>query len=373
MKTRRTAALLLFFMLVLAPAMARAHALGISAGAYGARGSSVVGTLTFARAELASLLPALDANGDGHLSALEVSAARELLRERILARVIVTSGPSAEACAPVLLDAGLTEQDGLVVQGRWDCTDGQRTGDPPFVIDLALLDDLPAGHRHIVGSTVLAGDDRRLTLARELPPASSPVVATPATPATPAVWSLFTMGIEHILSGYDHLVFLLGLVVVLPRTQQTTVRSMRSILAIVTAFTAGHSISLAAAVLGSWTPSPRIVEPAIALSIVYVGVENFFVTTLRARWRITFPFGLVHGFGLAGALQAIALPRPAIPLALVSFNVGVEAGQLAVLALLLPVLVALRSRRWFSERGVPIVSGAIAIAGGVWLVVRLFG
>jgi hydrogenase/urease accessory protein HupE len=171
------------------------------------------------------------------------------------------------------------------------------------------------------------------------------------------------MGIEHILTGYDHLVFILGLVLARAR--------LRALLSVITAFTVAHSITLALAVLGVWAPSSRIVEPAIALSIAYVGVENFFVKDASKRWRITFPFGLIHGFGFAGALREIALPRSAVPAALVSFNLGVEAGQLAVLAVLLPLLFLLRGRTWFEPLGVRLVSGAVAVAGGIWFVARV--
>ncbi|HEX3343263.1 MAG TPA: HupE/UreJ family protein, partial [Polyangiaceae bacterium] len=177
------------------------------------------------------------------------------------------------------------------------------------------------------------------------------------------VFSFFTMGVEHILRGTDHLVFLLGLVVIGGKP--------RSVLVVVTAFTVAHSITLALAVLGVWAPSPRLVEPAIALSIAYVGVENFFVRDLSKRWRITFPFGMIHGFGFAGALREAALSRAEIPGALVLFNLGVEAGQLAVLALLLPALFFLRKATWFRTRGVEIISAAIVVAGLTWFVARL--
>jgi hydrogenase/urease accessory protein HupE len=173
------------------------------------------------------------------------------------------------------------------------------------------------------------------------------------------------MGIEHILTGYDHLVFLLGLVLARAR--------VRSLLTIVTAFTIAHSITLAIAVLGVWAPSSRIVEPAIALSIAYVGIENFFVKDAEKRWRITFPFGLIHGFGFAGALQEINLPQSSVPTALVSFNLGVEAGQLGVMAVLLPLILFLREKPWFETRAVKVVSGAVALAGGIWFVSRVIG
>jgi hypothetical protein len=91
------------------------------------------------------------------------------------------------------------------------------------------------------------------------------------------------------------------------------------------------------------------------------------------RWRITFPFGLVHGFGFAGALSTIALPRAELVGALFCFNVGVEAGQLAVLAVVLPLLHLARKQAWFAKRGVLVVSAAIAAAGLFWFVLRTFG
>jgi len=122
------------------------------------------------------------------------------------------------------------------------------------------------------------------------------------------------MGVQHIVTGYDHLAFLLGLLLLGGR--------VRTLVAILTAFTVAHSITLALAVLRVVSLSPGFVEPAIALSIAYVGVENLFVTDARKRWRITFPFGLLHGFGFAGALTALDLPRAQLPSALFGFNLG---------------------------------------------------
>jgi hypothetical protein len=145
----------------------------------------------------------------------------------------------------------------------------------------------------------------------------------------------------------------------------------RSLVGVVTAFTIAHSITLALAALSIVAPSPRVVEPAIALSIAYVGVENLFVKDASKRWRITFPFGLIHGFGFAGALREIALPRDQLPLALVSFNLGVEMGQLAVLSLALPLTLRARRAPWFGARGVKWLSLAIATGGAVLFIVRL--
>jgi hypothetical protein len=144
-------------------------------------------------------------------------------------------------------------------------------------------------------------------------------------------------------------------------------------LLVVTAFTLAHSITLGLAVLGVWAPSPRIVEPLIALSVAYVGVENQFVKDAEKRWRITFPFGLIHGFGFAGALGEIQLPKADIPKALLGFNLGVEVGQLGILAVVLPMIMHARKREWFEKRGVRHASWAIAALGLVWFVLRVVG
>ncbi|OGQ14028.1 MAG: hypothetical protein A2138_08965 [Deltaproteobacteria bacterium RBG_16_71_12] len=171
------------------------------------------------------------------------------------------------------------------------------------------------------------------------------------------------IGVEHILFGFDHLVFLFGLILVGGR--------LRSLVAVVTAFTLAHSVTLATAVLGGWQPPAGVIEPLIALSIAYVGVENFFVRDAAKRWRITAPFGLVHGFGFAGALADVGVPGDQVPLALFLFNLGVELGQLAALALVLPVLYALRRRGLFAERATRALSLAVVALGVFWLVERL--
>src|SRR5262249_14425463 len=137
---------------------------------------------------------------------------------------------------------------------------------------------------------------------------ASGTTPTAAAPASPRMSGLFWMGIEHILTGYDHLLFLFGLVLVGGR--------LRSLALAISAFTVALSLTLALAALGIWAPSPRFVEPAIALSIAYVGVENYFVRDASKRWRITMPFGLIHGFGFAGALREVGLSRAEVPGAL---------------------------------------------------------
>jgi hypothetical protein len=141
----------------------------------------------------------------------------------------------------------------------------------------------------------------------------------------------------------------------------------------ITAFTVAHSITLGLAALGAVSLPGRFVEPAIALSIAYVGIENLTARYLDNRWRVTFAFGLVHGFGFAGALAGVGLAPGEVPRALVMFNLGVELGQLALLALVLPIV--LRSRRfgWFQGRAVPALSWCVVVAGIAWFAGRVGG
>ena len=150
------------------------------------------------------------------------------------------------------------------------------------------------------------------------------------------------LGMEHIFTGYDHLAFLFGLLLV------AGARGLRGgtryILGVVTAFTVAHSVTLIAAGLG-WVRLPsRFVESAIALSIAYVAVENLAVREPRHRWLLTFFFGLVHGFGFASVLAEIGLPPSGVIPSLVSFNVGVELGQLTVVCAVAPILLWLVPR-----------------------------
>lgn len=176
------------------------------------------------------------------------------------------------------------------------------------------------------------------------------------------------LGVEHIWLGYDHLLFLFALLVVC--------RSFRSIVAIVSCFTLAHSITLALATFDVVNLPSRVVEAAIAASIVYVGIENLLRRgeEPRARWGVTFGFGLIHGFGFASVLQDLGVGGAAhgVAMPLFAFNLGVELGQIAVAALVLPAVWMLRKRESFVRRGVPALSALIAVAGLYWLVERAF-
>jgi len=170
-------------------------------------------------------------------------------------------------------------------------------------------------------------------------------VVKAASSTAEVAWSYGVLGVEHILGGVDHLLFVLALLLI--------VRGAQRIVATITAFTVAHSITLVAATLG-WVrvPGPPV-EAIIALSIVFVAAEVVHGLrgqpglTARAPWVVAFTFGLLHGFGFAGALAEVGLPHNAIPVALLTFNVGVEIGQLIFVA----AVLALRAvaSRWFQR------------------------
>jgi hydrogenase/urease accessory protein HupE len=173
---------------------------------------------------------------------------------------------------------------------------------------------------------------------------AAPQATVPATQSGSGVAATYLgLGVEHILLGYDHLLFVLGLLLIAANLTQ--------LLKAITAFTAAHSITLAAAVLGIVQVPPKPVEAAIALSIAFVALEIIHARAgriglaARAPWVVAFAFGLLHGFGFAGALSEIGMPERHIPVALLFFNLGVEAGQILFVAAVMVVAALLRVTR----------------------------
>jgi hydrogenase/urease accessory protein HupE len=173
-------------------------------------------------------------------------------------------------------------------------------------------------------------------------------------------------GIHHILIGPDHLLFLVGLLLLGGTVRQLAV--------IVTAFTVAHSITLSLAALAIVSPPARIIEPAIALSIVYVGADNLLIRGGRdVRAWIAFTFGFIHGFGFASVLREMELPARALGWSLFSFNIGVEIGQLCVVAVVATALAALRSRSEAAGRQLAFAGSVVVMAAGAfWFIQRVF-
>jgi len=190
---------------------------------------------------------------------------------------------------------------------------------------------------------------------------------TGSTQGTLAVIARFVpAGIQHILIGPDHILFLIGLLLL--------GGSVRRLLVVVTSFTVAHSITLSIAALNVLSPPSRIVEPLIALSIIYVGCDNLLIRGGRdVRAWIAFTFGLVHGFGFASVLREMDLPPRALGWSLFSFNVGVEIGQMIVVLVVASALAALRHRSEVAGRRLAVAGSiVVVIAGAFWFVQRVF-
>ena len=248
---------------------------------------------------------------------------------------------------------------------------GNRPG--KLVIGSKLFPYLPEKHIQFVsvhdldgsalGNKMLNVNDDRLQLSIPISSAGS----STSNPAVSTFPGFVRLGVEHIWTGYDHLLFLSALLLVCP--------NFKSAIQVVTCFTLAHSLTLAFATLNLVWVSSRVVEPAIAASIIYIGVENLLRPEgPKGRWLITFLFGLVHGLGFATVLRdmGVSSSSTGVALPLVGFNLGVEAGQLAVACLLLPLIWKLRNFEPFLKRGIPACSAIVAVAGCYWFAQRVF-
>ncbi len=367
-----------FLAVLVLPLALRAHDPGISTAQGDLTPGALVLTTGFAPADIQTLLPASFPRAEVWGQA-EFEAARPLL----LALApglwdVAWSGakvPPREVNVELLPGDNVSFRHILPVPGaRGDLT-----------LRAARVPDLPAGHRQFVvisdsaGSTVakklVSSRDYTLSVPAGAPgPVAmsggagtpAPVNSAPEADALPSALEFLRLGVEHIWTGFDHLLFLFALLVVCT--------SFRSIVAIITCFTLAHSLTLALATLDVVNVPGRLVEPLIAASIVLVGVENLVRrgTEPPGRLVLTFVFGLVHGFGFAGILRDLGLgtAQGGILLPLFSFNLGVELGQIAIAALVLPVVWRLRKNETFLARGVPALSAVVTLLGLYWLLAR---
>ncbi len=252
------------------------------------------------------------------------------------------------------------------IRGRFTCP--AAVTDPQAVrLEVKLFSDLIATYNHFIQVQV-GGQTRELVLNRDQ------YTDQPQASAVAGFWSVigrfFKLGVEHILLGFDHVLFLLAVILV--------IRSLRDTIGLVTSFTIAHSITLLLAGLGIVTLPGRLVEPVIAASIAYVALRNLSILKsgsmgkLRERWLTTFGFGLVHGLGLAGALREIEIPGRYFVPTLLTFNVGVEVGQLLILTVALPLLWLLANRvPKLRQRVLIALSTLISIIAVLWLIERI--
>jgi hypothetical protein len=309
-------------------------------------------------AETLGLLAPVDADGDGLLTDPDLAARADAVRVGVWEAAPLTS--AGQPCSLLESRARVGERT-VGLTGRFRCPVAGE-----LVQRFRLLSVLPSGYRVVVGDVAgqrfAQGQEQMLVVS---PPAHAGQ-GSPGSPLRPsgfAGWVL--LGMEHILAGWDHLAFLAALLLAVPR--------FRAVLGIVTAFTLAHSVTLGATALGWIALGARAslaVEVIIALSISVVAAENLLREVPRHRAALAFGFGLVHGFGFASVLREYGLGDQAAR-ALFGFNLGVELGQAAVVALALPLLAALRPHarvyRWLNRAG----SAALLLAGLGWAAGRL--
>ena len=224
-----------------------------------------------------------------------------------------------------------------------------------------LQETNPATIQHVM---LLKGDDAipvALTKARNIVEIQAPLGLSQVASR------YLVTGTQHILIGYDHIAFLLALLL--------WARGVWVVIKVVTAFTVSHSLTLSLAALDLVSLPAGLIEPLIAASVIAVALENFFDRRIERRWRVAFVLGLIHGFGFAGALRDIGLPQDALLIALAFFNIGVELGQAAIVLMVVPLLLLVD--RLFAPAApkrqtalVYTISTLIAGLGGYWLIER---
>lgn len=322
----------------------------------------------------------LDTDADGKLSWGEVKAAWPRIESYAMARLAI------EGCELHTTGRGLERRnDGAyaVLDLASDCT---ISGQP--AISYTLFSDVDPTHRGIAkiqraGQTIVLSvlDPSKASASRASTESAS--VASASAPAGIAIeptsrWEFLGEGIRHILTGYDHVLFLLCLL--LPAVMRRTAEGWRSVdrlseailpvLGIVTAFTVAHSITLGLAALKLVSLPSSFIEPAIAVTIMLAALDNIWPVFPVRRIVVTFFFGLIHGFGFASVLSELNLPTADFVWALLQFNVGLEMGQLMIVAAATAVLFSVRD--WKRYRQIAIRGGstiAMSVAA-LWLIER---
>lgn len=243
-----------------------------------------------------------------------------------------------------------------------------------LTIDYRLLFDLDAQHKGLL--RLSHGDRTHTAIFSQQSP--SQALTIDDTLLWQEVRQYLKEGIWHIWLGFDHVLFLLTLLLpaVLVRTEQgwQAIKDFSSafceVLRIITAFTLAHSLTLSLATVGIVQLPSRLVESAIAISVVLAGIANLYPNVAQRRWLFAFLFGLIHGFGFASVLMGLRLPQNPLLVSLVSFNFGVEIGQLTIVTLFLPLVYALRQSSAYELIVVRMGSAAVIVVALLWLAER---
>ncbi|MEE8076247.1 MAG: HupE/UreJ family protein [Candidatus Binatia bacterium] len=330
------------------------HPISISYSQFAVEGDTVTATLRLPMEEL-DLLMLLDEDLDGNVATAEIERSRDAIEAYLASRMELSAN-------------GVSLSPAIGELRTWDDADGFLFLEVPLAyqasssieaisIQVDLLTDLMPGHKNLAHIS-FGGGSQEFVFERG--------ATYSATATTGGIWqtakSFLVLGIEHIFTGYDHIMFLFGLLLV--------GRGLGNLIKIVSSFTVAHSITLALATLNVVQPAAWVTEAGIALSIAYIGFENLFVKEIRHRWKVTFLFGLIHGFGFANILRAMNLPRSGLAVSLFTFNLGVEIGQVAIISLIFPLLVYI-ARTQYRLTVTRIASTIILSFGLAWFYQRI--
>ena len=315
----------------------------------------------------------LDADGNGEITWGEVKAKHSEIAAYAMARLAIAAdgAPCTITVTRHLID---NHSDGAYAVLRFAAACPSVPEE--LQVTYRLFSDIDPQHKGLL--RLQAGGETRTAI---FSPAAAQQTFRLAHPSLRRQFLAYVAtGVDHIWSGYDHILFLLSLL--LPAVVVHRGRSWEpsegfrpafaDVLKTVTAFTVAHSLTLSLATLQLVTLPARISESAIALSVVLAALNNLFPIVRGSRWIVAFCFSLVHGFGFASVLTDLGLPKGVLAVALVGFNLGVEVGQIAIVAAFLPVAYLVR-RTWLYRRVVLVGgSGAIATVAALWFVERAF-
>jgi hypothetical protein len=366
---------LLFLLLLCASGGAHAHKPSDSYLTLFADGRTLRGQWDIALRDLEYAL-GLDANGDGAITWGELKAKRAEVEAYALARLALRADGQPCRLSPTeqLVDE---HSDGTYAVLRFDALcDGSGDGYKAIEAEYSLFFDLDPTHRGLL-RVQQEKDSVTGILSPERPRLE---VRAGGRSKLEQFVDYVREGVWHIWIGFDHILFLVSLllpsVFVLAGRQWLPAKRFRDtfwdVFKVATSFTVAHSITLSLAALSVVQLPSRLVESAIAFSVVVAALNNIRPLVHGRRWAVAFGFGLIHGFGFASVLADLGLPRNALLVALVGFNVGVELGQLAIIAAFLPLAYALR-RSWAYRRLIFVGgSAAIALIAAIWMIERMF-
>ena len=320
----------------------------------------------------------LDTNRDGQITWGELRGAQSRISGYALQRLSVEAiGRGERAACTLEPGAMLVDEhvDGHYAVLRFSAACPQKP--TQVALHYGLLFDVDPTHRGLVQIDA-GGASQAAVLARESPA----VTINLESPQRSQQFAEFVSeGIWHIWKGYDHILFLLTLlfpaVVVFQKgrwePRPTARPAVYEVFKVVTAFTVAHSLTLSLAVLGLVHVPSRLVESAIAATVMLGALNNLVPVVRERRWLVAFAFGLVHGLGFASVLADLGLHGINLVLALIGFNAGVETGQLAIVLTFLPLALLLRDTFFYRRIFVPVGSGAIGVLAVFWFCSRAFG